>query len=525
MSSLHDSNHREVKHGHNRNIPAPYPDETFWHNSISDRVPNSLKFGYEFVCLTAGATIIVIVADVTEFAENCGLSTSASSYAFSVQGVGTLLGGIMASWLLAQYHGNHVIVVSSIVGALFSVTLPFLSSAVLLFVYYFVLGVVTNILFTTAFFMMRATLAHHAGPWMSLGQVFYGLGGVTLTAIDVAVFYTMTTCSICTISQYVALGLAYIALIIHFFYIARDPQEQPSLIIEEHEPGYDNSEGDNEDILVAPPELKGQKAENEALRRREEELRFSDPDPFSSDRSIQETPSERRHRHRVAEGAVKRMEAAVPHYHVEIVLCVIMISITGGLFTLMAYLTTYVQDLNLESYDAGYAQVTVGYAFSVIAVAAGFLDQANNIQNQEQLFKRLLLCTFFGGAVMIFPLIFPDSLVVLWISTTVYMTLNGPTYGYTYDWMNRLTYTSETGTAIVTFGMNASAAIVVVIVVAIWYTFGAGPMTLMYSTVLSMWLAIPLLWLAQHLSYRKDVIHSSQTNDRRGNYQPIPDDD
>lgn len=515
-----------------RNIPPPYQDENFWHNSIADRVPNSLKFGYEFVCLAAGATIIVIVADVTTFAQNCGLSDTVSSYAFVAQGVGTIISGIATSWLQTHYHGNHIIAGISIVGCLFSITIPFVTSVILLFTYYFVLGFVSNTLFTVTFYMMRATLAHHAGPWMALGQVFYGIGGVLLTSIDVLVFYTVTSCWICTIAQYICLSLTYVFMIVYFYSIARDPQENPSLMIEEHELT------NNRDIVN--DDAKDKAIEIEALRRREEQqqLADSDPDmdPFPSDYITIEMSNNPIHRHLVTQDIMKHIEESVPHmeavpnaeesvphYYVEIVLCVIMVLIIGGLFTVMAYLTTYAEERGLESYNAGYAEVTIGYVCSVIAIIPGFLDQAYYITCQQDIRNRLYLFALLGGGVMVFPILFPDSLIVLWLSTSLYMTLNGPMYGYLYDWMNRLTYTTETGTAILTMGMNAGAAIVIVFVMWVWSFVGS--ITLMYCGLLTMWLTVPFIWLAERVSYRKDIQGKAVTQDQRGNHQPIPNHD
>jgi fucose permease len=484
-------------------LPPPYPEETFWHNSIADRVPNGLKFGYECVCLVAGATIVVVVADVTTAAENCGLSTSVSSYLFIVEALGTLLGGVLSSWLLERYHGNRVIAYTCLVGAAFIIILPFLTNAFLLFVFYFISGGVTNLLFTNAFFMLRATLAYHAGPWLGLGQVFYGIGGVTLTAIEVFVYYTMSSCSICDTGQYMVLSLCYLALFGHFRYVARDPQKEPSLMIEDYQ--MDKPEFVNKDD---PFRQRARESESDLQRFNEEYPTLDNAnDDESDDASV-----------------VTRMEASVPHYRVEFFLCMAMVLLAGGLFTVMAYLTTYVEDLDLESYDEGYAQVTVGYAFSVIGVVLGFLDQAYFVKNHHDLLVRMLVCCFLGGAVMLLPVIFPDSLTVLWFSTTAYMFFNGPTYGYAYDWMNRLTYTTDRGTAIVTFGVNAPA-FVVVAVIGIWYTGGVGPVTLMYCGVVTMWLTIPCLWIGQYQSYRRDVKAIDLSSDRRGSYEAIPDHD
>lgn len=225
---------------------------------------------------------------------------------------------------------------------------------------------------------------------------------------------------------------------------------------------------------------------------------------------------------------VHRMEASVPHYHVEIILCLVLISLTGGLFTVMAYLTTYVTEYDLESYNAGYAQVTVGYAFSVLAVILGFLDQAYLVKTHDDILWRMYVCCCLGGLVMLLPLVFPSSLYICWIATTCYMFFNGPLYGYLYDWMNRLTYTTETGTALLTFGMNAGSAIVIVTVIGIWYNLGAGPVSLIYCGIVTMWIPLPLLWIAQYQSYRKDIQASWKAQqgkalDTRGAYEVIPD--
>ena len=61
---------------------------------------------------------------------------------------------------------------------------------------------------------------------------------------------------------------------------------------------------------------------------------------------------------------------------------------------------------------------------------------------------------------MLLMLVWPDSPLCFWLGLALYGLGNGPCIGYCYDLNNRLTVPSETGMAVVMFGLNFGASLV-----------------------------------------------------------------
>lgn len=62
----------------------------------------------------------------------------------------------------------------------------------------------------------------------------------------------------------------------------------------------------------------------------------------------------------------------------------------------------------------------------------------------------------------------PSSAKMAWVGIIIYGVGNGPAIGYTFDLNNRITIPSETGLAVVTFGINAGASVVPFLAAFVW---------------------------------------------------------
>ena len=65
--------------------------------------------------------------------------------------------------------------------------------------------------------------------------------------------------------------------------------------------------------------------------------------------------------------------------------------------------------------------------------------------------------------------------------------------GYCYDLGNRMTVATEEGMSIVMFGLNFGASLVPYLTTVIWDYTSSGPGVLIWVTLLSMFIPMPLL--------------------------------
>ncbi len=74
--------------------------------------------------------------------------------------------------------------------------------------------------------------------------------------------------------------------------------------------------------------------------------------------------------------------------------------------------------------------------------------------------------------------------------------------GYIFDWVNRLTTPSEASTTIMMLVTFVGSHSMMYFCAAIW-EIGGGPKTLIVMIMISLILAIPLLWIGKYVSYLK----------------------
>ena len=209
--------------------------------------------------------------------------------------------------------------------------------------------------------------------------------------------------------------------------------------------------------------------------------------------------------------------AESPHYHVEIVIAIMVFFYIGGKVTITAYLGSYVSDTDILTADQGARLILVLWIAITVGRLAGVIDQGF-LTNKTLPIHLSLLST--GGVMsMLLILWYPDSKDILWIGVAFYGLFNGPCVGYCYDWNNRITYPSEISMSIVMFGLNFGASLMPYCTTLAWNN-GGGPQTLIVVIFLSMLLPLPLLHVTKYLSYDPAV------NPRvKHSYSSLPSDD
>jgi predicted MFS family arabinose efflux permease len=192
----------------------------------------------------------------------------------------------------------------------------------------------------------------------------------------------------------------------------------------------------------------------------------------------------------------------VPHYHVEIVIAIMVFCFIGGKVTSTAYLDTYIDDTNVISTSHEAAAVFVLWIAITIGRLAGVYDQG--FLTNKTLPEHLSILCVGGFCAMLLILWFPKNSTAFWVGIAFYGLFNGPCVGYCYDLNNRITYPTEKSMSIVMFGLNFGASLVPYITTLVW-NHGGGPISLIVTIFLSMFIPLPLLYTTKYLSYDPSV--------------------
>lgn len=190
------------------------------------------------------------------------------------------------------------------------------------------------------------------------------------------------------------------------------------------------------------------------------------------------------------------------HYYAEYIVGIMVFMLIGGNVTSTSYLDTFVDDTGIISISLETSLVLVLWISIFIGRFIGVQVQLN-ISNESLPIHLYAVCT--GGLIsMLIIIAFPSDSIALWIGVSLYGLFNGPSIGYCYDWVNRITYPSENSMSIVMFGLNMGASIVPYITTIIW-NHGGGPYTLIYVLLCTAVIPIPLLFASKYASYEPSI--------------------
>ena len=133
-----------------------------------------------------------------------------------------------------------------------------------------------------------------------------------------------------------------------------------------------------------------------------------------------------------------------------------------------------------------------------IAITAGRLlglqDQINlKKRPTRDIFSHLGAWLLVGTFGMVLTASFSRRRWAFWAGLSLYGLGNGPCVGYCYDLVNRMTVATEEGMAIVMFGLNFGASLVPYLTTVLWDYTNVGPDVLIWTTLFSMFLPMPLL--------------------------------
>lgn len=192
------------------------------------------------------------------------------------------------------------------------------------------------------------------------------------------------------------------------------------------------------------------------------------------------------------------------NYYADICIAFLILFIIGSGTSTTAYLQTYAEDTDIVSTNTSNFQLymllftmTIGILFSLFL--RNYLFTEN--EHLPWIFTIFALLSTIGALLL---LVIPDrDASVLWSGLIIYGFFSKPCVGFAFQWLTMITSANETSFAIAYVGLNAGSGIVPYITTALWSN-GIGPDALFIVLVACMLLSIPLLFMSQRLSCKKE---------------------
>ena len=159
-----------------------------------------------------------------------------------------------------------------------------------------------------------------------------------------------------------------------------------------------------------------------------------------------------------------------------------------------SYISTYVRQTGVVAASKASLSVLVLWIAITVGRLVGLQDQINlKKQPTRAIFAHLAAWLLTGTVGMFATAVFPAQPWAFWTGVALYGLGNGPCVGYCYDLVNRMTVATEEGMSIVMFGLNFGASLVPYLTTVIWDYTSSGPGVLIWVTLLSMFIPMPLL--------------------------------
>jgi fucose permease len=198
------------------------------------------------------------------------------------------------------------------------------------------------------------------------------------------------------------------------------------------------------------------------------------------------------------------IDLIIPHYRVEYALALIAFCFTGGQVIMVAYISTYLEQTKL---------ITTPYKSCVfltywVCLTLGSILGAYHRRSLDDnaLLSTLTVCCVLGSSSLFVLYIFPQSMVVLWVTIAMYAFSSGAHAEYRYVLYNRFTLPTESSFTIVMIGEGCGASLVPYLTIYAWELNYNRPSTFIIALLMCTALPLPLILLVTSLSYRRILI-------------------
>ena len=164
-----------------KDATSPPPDST---QSLSNE-KIIMGIGYMLAMGVCGIVLVALGSTLESLAEDVGLTSTQVGTVFISRGLGAILGAVMSAKIYKWYPGNHVMFAGLLFLTILLVLLPFVTSDILLHIFFLFLGVGTAVTDTGCQIMTRKLHGKMAGPWLGANTVSFGISGAFVPIIEI----------------------------------------------------------------------------------------------------------------------------------------------------------------------------------------------------------------------------------------------------------------------------------------------------------------------------------------------------
>jgi hypothetical protein len=436
---------------------APYNTESqYGRESIQS---STLELQYLLLMVLMGGVTGLTTFSITTLAENCGTSALSLGIIFMFQAIGSLIGGGLSVWLYSTFYNNMVLLYSGLFLSFLFLYVPNVTSLSVLCAFFTWLGCFHIIIQIGCITSLRKAHPHQhikspkystdvdnegsvGGYWIGLSQLAVAVGALLFVFIC---------------SSGVSISLSYYTLCVSLTIIS-------AMMIT-----YVNPE---DKVIDSIPQTERYSYDHDGNE--EEEV----CDEQQENTAIPIYPS---------------------HYRAEILIGLSMCLLNGMSLSVSTYLETFADESAAESITVANYQVTIFWLAVCIGRLIGVMDQFELV-SRENIVLRISGWSFASCVCALFWFGFPYTLDSIWVCVVLMGFLFGPTIGYCLDLLHRITLPTTASTALALMVMNVGGFIVVYIGAIIWNA-GAGALTLVYVSFITLLLSTPFVWFARGISY------------------------
>ena len=419
-----------------------------------------------------GIVLVALGSTLSALAADCGTTETAVGTVFIARGIGAITGALGSARLYAPpRRGNAVMVVVLLLLSIVLLYMPFVRDVWVLHATWFLLGACTATLDTGCQIMTRKVHGVHAGPWLGANTVCFAIAGALVPLIEIVTGELF--------AQYATLARG----------------------------GADDGASRRSRAASGTRRIHG------ALRRRRpfpcstapRSTRRRTPRAPTSARSSRRASACRAARTDGTPGdpTTSKLSSAAPSSGSSAARARAVVNrrrpiSTGparaGKVDCTSYISTYVRQTGVVAASKASLSVLVLWIAITVGRLVGLQDQINlKKQPTRAIFAHLAAWLLTGTVGMFATAVFPAQPWAFWTGVALYGLGNGPCVGYCYDLVNRMTVATEEGMSIVMFGLNFGASLVPYLTTVIWDYTSSGPGVLIWVTLLSMFIPMPLL--------------------------------
>jgi predicted MFS family arabinose efflux permease len=462
-----------------------------------------------------GLVLVCISSTLGNLAINVGLNCSTElGSVFIARGIGSIFGAAVSSSIFKNFDGNYVLCFTLFLILTLLLIIPFNTSLSFIHIIFFLMGLGTSITDTGCQIMTRKLHGKDAGPWLGANTVAFGASAVFVPIIEIISKNLWHQYLI--MAGFVSIVLSLLTL--ESYRINTNKYKQYNNIDGEFVDSFDDVEKQYRLAHITAPEahfdhvykyhviLEEKKKEQEA-KKMVDALIGGD---YNGTKSYDDNPNEialklnnSTSTSSIHSKLVSNHEDLIPHYHCEICASIMVFWLVGGNVSLTAYLDSYLAETNVIEVNNIPKLILVLWIAITLGRLLGVKDQMDLTENNLILHFASLCITGCMAVALIMSL--PQNGTILWCSIAIFGVCNGPTVGYCYDLINRLTYPTEKSMSIVMFGLNCGASLVPYITTWLWHI--QGPKALIHIEFFSSFIPFPLIFLTSYLRYEQKKSH------------------